>query len=94
MVQPSLTCRNCGQPGAIEYPAYVGGQGMVKQVGCNDQVACWDRWNEQHGFVFTTAKLKKISLAARLARGEALIKQLKEATRNTKEIIIRLSEAK
>ena len=45
-----LTCRHCGHKGkgVIERTVYVGGQGWVKVVECEDRVACWKRWDKQH----------------------------------------------
>jgi len=46
----ALTCHHCGHKGkdVIERIAYIGGQGYVKIVECEDRVACWDRWERNN----------------------------------------------
>jgi hypothetical protein len=52
-----LTCPNCGNTGedVITTLEYVGGQGYVPRTHCVDEVACWARWDKEHGFDDTLA---------------------------------------
>lgn len=52
-----LTCPHCGRTGVdvITTQEHVGGQGYVPQTQCADEVACWARWDKQHGFKNTPA---------------------------------------
>jgi hypothetical protein len=51
------TCPHCELTGedVITTLEYVGGQGYVPQTHCTDEVACWARWDKQHGFEDTPA---------------------------------------
>jgi hypothetical protein len=46
-----LTCTHCGHSGIDVVPIteFVGGQGFEVSIKCRDQVACWQRWDHQHG---------------------------------------------
>ena len=43
-------CSHCGHQGedVIREPVYVGGQGYVSTIHCQDRIACWRRWDKQH----------------------------------------------
>ncbi len=45
------TCSNCGvkNQDVISRLAYVGGECYIQIFQCRDEVACWKRWDEQHG---------------------------------------------
>jgi hypothetical protein len=47
----TLTCQHCGHQGedVIKEPAYIGGQGYVPNIHCQDRLACWRRWDQKHG---------------------------------------------
>jgi len=44
-----LTCQHCGHKGLdVHYEfAHVGGVGDVRVTKCDDNDACWDRWEKQ-----------------------------------------------
>ena len=45
------TCELCGHQGedVTEQAGRVGGKGLVWNHYCSDRVACWHRWDVQHG---------------------------------------------
>ena len=45
-------CQHCGHVGedVVWRMGYVGGHGYQEYTQCRDTVACWARWNVQHGF--------------------------------------------
>ncbi len=50
-----LPCPHCGHLSTEEDPVvsksvHVGGLGYVLVLQCADEQACWERWDEQHGF--------------------------------------------
>lgn len=44
-------CSHCGEQGSGvgSGPQYVGGHGYQQETLCRDRVACWARWDKQHG---------------------------------------------
>ncbi|MDV2988541.1 MAG: hypothetical protein P3T54_00040 [Dehalogenimonas sp.] len=44
------TCPHCGHRGldVVERLKYVGGEGYVPVLGCQNEVECWKRWDEAH----------------------------------------------
>ena len=48
-----MRCFHCGHEGEDVhiYPCYEGGEGRCERPMCDDLVACWLRWDEQHGLV-------------------------------------------
>ena len=50
-----LSCPHCGHISSEDDPVvnkavHVGGKGYVTELQCADEQACWQRWDEQHGF--------------------------------------------
>ena len=50
-----LSCPHCNHISTEEDPVvrknvHIGGIGDVAVLQCADEQACWDRWDEQHGF--------------------------------------------
>ncbi|KKM03806.1 hypothetical protein LCGC14_1770650, partial [marine sediment metagenome] len=45
-----LTCQHCGETGSdVETESiHVGGPGYVKYDYCQDERACWTRWDKQN----------------------------------------------
>jgi|GEM_PF-5328829 len=50
-----MICKNCGAVIETEQLRYIGGQGYVPCQVCQDETACWARWDKQHGFTDTPA---------------------------------------
>lgn len=44
------TCPHCGHTGTdVNYHnEYMGGQGMVRILQCDNRTECWKRWDEKH----------------------------------------------
>lgn len=45
-----LTCPHCGfnGPEVNYHNEYIGGQGYVRIIQCDDRLACWKRWDIEH----------------------------------------------
>lgn len=45
-----FTCSHCGHTGSdVSYHyTYIGGQGDIRVIECDDLTACWKRWDAQH----------------------------------------------
>ena len=53
MKEKERTCPHCLHTGSdvIERTGYVGGQGNVTTLECENQVECWERWDKIHNFL-------------------------------------------
>ncbi len=51
--QKEHQCQHCGitSPNVRPFQQWVGGQGMTQGAYCSDLLACWKRWDEQHGII-------------------------------------------
>ncbi len=59
--KPKLKCSTCGTTKSLIMRAeYVGGQGDVTRLVCEDSVACWRRWDEQNGFNMCPSIRRKV----------------------------------
>ncbi len=47
-----LYCPHCKHTGTdvVIKPKYCGGQGLIPVTMCENETACWRRWDRQHGF--------------------------------------------
>lgn len=45
----NLICPHCGHCGkdVSKHLRYIGGQGYVEVICCDDEVACWARWDAE-----------------------------------------------
>ncbi len=58
VINEEKTCSLCGHKGTdvSSHFEYVGGQGFTNTPpSCNDIIACWSRWDKQHGLKHTPA---------------------------------------